>query len=160
MFGDVVLGIEHEAFETRLEAIKEEEGVFDDVDLSADALKRLTEEYKQVYVEHNVVFPEDPMDQLKACVSAVFGSWMADRAVRYREINGIENLLGTACNIQTMVSAPACCLKLGLVAQYMLLNLLNGFDFRSLETWVKTRERVLPFLATQEPAKTSCTESI
>jgi pyruvate,orthophosphate dikinase len=103
MYGDVVLGIDHEAFEERFQKIKDEEGVFDDVHLSAEALKRLTEEYKQVYVEHSVVFPEDPMDQLKSCVRAVFGSWMAARAIKYREINGIENLIGTACNIQTMV---------------------------------------------------------
>jgi pyruvate,orthophosphate dikinase len=104
MFGDVVLGIDHHKFEERLELIKEQEGVFDDVDLSVEALKRVVEEYKQVYVEHNVEFPEDPMDQLKACVRAVFGSWMSDRAIKYREINGIDNLIGTACNIQTMVS--------------------------------------------------------
>jgi pyruvate, orthophosphate dikinase len=103
MYGDVVLGIGHEPFEKRLKAIKEEEGVFDDVDLSLDALKRLTQEYKQIYVENNTVFPEDPMDQLKSCVRAVFGSWMAPRAKKYREINKIDNLIGTACNIQTMV---------------------------------------------------------
>jgi len=103
MYGDVVLGIEHEQFEEKLEAIKDEEGVFDDVELSVDALKKLTEEYKKVYTENGVEFPEDPYEQLQSCVRAVFGSWMADRAIKYREINGIENLIGTACNIQTMV---------------------------------------------------------
>jgi len=103
MYGDVVLGIEHDKFEEKLEAIKDEEGVFDDVELNIDALKRLTEEYKKVYTENGVEFPEDPYVQLQSCVRAVFGSWMANRAIKYREINGIENLIGTACNIQTMV---------------------------------------------------------
>eukprot|EP00548_Thalassiothrix_antarctica_P006977 CAMPEP_0194147262 /NCGR_PEP_ID=MMETSP0152-20130528/22619_1 /TAXON_ID=1049557 /ORGANISM="Thalassiothrix antarctica, Strain L6-D1" /LENGTH=911 /DNA_ID=CAMNT_0038847983 /DNA_START=156 /DNA_END=2891 /DNA_ORIENTATION=- len=103
MYGDVVLGIEHDKFEEKLEAIKDEEGVFDDVELNIDALKRLTEEYKKVYTENGVEFPEDPYVQLQSCVRAVFGSWMANRAIKYREINGIKNLIGTACNIQTMV---------------------------------------------------------
>mmetsp|Transcript_10443 Transcript_10443/g.15358 ORF Transcript_10443/g.15358 Transcript_10443/m.15358 type:complete len:955 (+) Transcript_10443:137-3001(+) len=103
MYGDVVLGIEHEAFEEKMEQIKDEEGVFDDTELSVDALKRLAVEYKKVYTDHGMEFPEDPYDQLKSCVRAVFGSWMADRAIKYREINNIENLIGTACNIQTMV---------------------------------------------------------
>jgi len=103
MYGDVVLGIEHEAFEEKMEQIKDEEGVFDDTELSVDALKRLAVEYKKVYTDHGMEFPEDPYDQLKSCVRAVFGSWMADRAIKYREINDIENLIGTACNIQTMV---------------------------------------------------------
>lgn len=103
MYGDVVLGISHYNFETRLEAIKEEAGVWDDVDLSADYLKKVCEEFKKVYAENNKVFPEDPYDQLFSCVKAVFGSWMAGRAIKYREINGIGNLIGTACNIQTMV---------------------------------------------------------
>lgn len=103
MYGDVVLGISHHNFEKRLEAIKEEAGVWDDVDLSADYLKLVCEEFKKVYTENNKVFPEDPYDQLFSCVKAVFGSWMAGRAIKYREINGIGNLIGTACNIQTMV---------------------------------------------------------
>lgn len=103
MYGDVVLGIEHDAFEEKMEQIKDEEGVFDDTELSVDALKRLTVEYKKVYTDHGMEFPEDPYDQLKSCVRAVFGSWMADRAIKYRQINDIENLIGTACNIQTMV---------------------------------------------------------
>ena len=103
MYGDVVLGIPHQAFEDRMKVIKEEAGVEDDIDLSLDYLKKLCDEYKQVYLEHNVAFPEDPYEQLFSCIKAVFGSWQSDRAIKYREINGITNLLGTAANIQTMV---------------------------------------------------------
>lgn len=103
MFGDVVLGIPHDAFERRLEKLKRETGKVDDTEFTADDLEKLCELYKEVYVEHKQVFPEDPYDQLKACIKAVFGSWMSDRAIKYREINGITGLLGTACNIQTMV---------------------------------------------------------
>lgn len=103
MFGDVVLGIPHEAFERRLEKLKKETGKTEDTDFTADDLENLCEEYKMVYVESNQVFPEDPYEQLKACIKAVFGSWMSERAIKYREINGITGLYGTACNIQTMV---------------------------------------------------------
>ena len=103
MFGQVVLEIPHHAFEDRLKAIKASAGVTNDVDLDVKHLKQLTEEYKQVYIDHNVVFPEDPYEQLFACVKAVFGSWNSPRAVKYREINGIQTLIGTAANIQTMV---------------------------------------------------------
>ncbi|CAB9519799.1 Pyruvate, phosphate dikinase, chloroplastic [Seminavis robusta] len=103
MFGDVVLGISHEAFERRLEMLKMKKGVRDDTDFSADDLEELCEAYYEVYAENDKSFPEDPFEQLKACVKAVFSSWNADRAIKYREINGIASLLGTACNIQTMV---------------------------------------------------------
>lgn len=103
MFGDVVLGIPHEAFEEKLDAIKAKNNVHSDVDLNADSLAELCDAYYTVYVDHNKQFPQDPFDQVKACIKAVFGSWNSARAIKYREINGIDNLLGTACNIQTMV---------------------------------------------------------
>lgn len=103
MFGDVVLGIPHEAFEKELEGLKLRVGVHNDVELSAEHLEELCDLYLNVYTMHGKVFPQDPMDQLKACIKAVFGSWSSDRAVKYREIQGMTNLLGTACNIQTMV---------------------------------------------------------
>jgi len=103
MFGDVVLGIPHEAFESKMEQVKDDAGVYDDVELTVEDLKTLVEEYKKVYQEHDKEFPEDPYDQLEACVRAVFGSWMSERAIKYREINDIGNLIGTAANIQTMV---------------------------------------------------------
>ena len=74
-----------------------------DVELGVEELKKLCNEYKAVYEEQGKHFPLDPYEQLYACVKAVFGSWMTPRAVKYREINNIRNLLGTATNIQTMV---------------------------------------------------------
>ena len=103
MFGDVVLGIPHEAFEAKLAALKAKVGVLHDVDLTAGHLEELCQVYQSVYTEHGKEFPQDPMDQLKACIQAVFRSWNSERAIKYREINGITSLLGTACNIQTMV---------------------------------------------------------
>jgi pyruvate, orthophosphate dikinase len=103
MFGDVVLGIPHDAFERRLEKLKLKKRVRDDTDFSAEDLVELCDSYKEVYTDFGKVFPEDPYDQLKACVKAVFSSWNAERAIKYREINGITGLLGTAANIQTMV---------------------------------------------------------
>lgn len=103
MFGGVVLGIPHEAFEAKLELLKRKAGVVDDVDLSADSLEELCESYYTVYEAYNKEFPQDAYDQLRACIKAVFGSWNSERAIKYREINGITSLVGTACNIQTMV---------------------------------------------------------
>lgn len=95
MYGQVVLEIPHDAFEDRLKAIKEQAGVKDDVDLTVEQLIQLAQEYKQVYTEHDVVFPEDPYEQLFSCVKAVFGSWNSERAIKYREINNIQSLIGT-----------------------------------------------------------------
>ncbi|KAL7557705.1 hypothetical protein ACA910_018500 [Epithemia clementina (nom. ined.)] len=103
MFGDVVLGIPHEAFEDKLESLKNRVGVLDDVDLTAEHLEELCESYYKVYEEYGKVFPQDAKAQVKACIGAVFGSWNSERAIKYREINQITSLLGTACNIQAMV---------------------------------------------------------
>ena len=103
MFGEVVLGIPHEDFEQRFDKVKEDANAKNDLDLGVDELKKLCDEYKDVYVVEGKVFPMDPYEQLYACVKAVFGSWMTPRAVKYREIHNIRNLLGTATNIQTMV---------------------------------------------------------
>jgi pyruvate, orthophosphate dikinase len=102
----VVLGIPHEAFEAKLQALKTNAGVLDDVDLTADDLEKLCVSYYKIYDEHNKVFPQDPMEQIKACIKAVFGSWNSERAIKYREIHGItpsSGVVGTACNIQAMV---------------------------------------------------------
>uniref|UniRef100_A0A7S3P7Y3 Pyruvate, phosphate dikinase n=1 Tax=Amphora coffeiformis TaxID=265554 RepID=A0A7S3P7Y3_9STRA len=103
MFGDVVLGIPHEAFEDQLEALKSKAGVSVDTDLSASQLEELCGMYYKVYQAYGKEFPQDAKAQLRACIKAVFGSWNSERAIKYREINNITNLLGTACNIQTMV---------------------------------------------------------
>jgi len=103
MFGEVVLGISHEDFEQRFDKVKEDANAESDVDLGIEELKTLCDEYKAVYEDQGKHFPMEPYEQLYACVKAVFGSWMTPRAVKYREINNIRNLIGTATNIQAMV---------------------------------------------------------
>lgn len=105
MFGDVVLKIPHEKFESALEEMKEKKGVKLDTELDAEDLKKLVERYKQIYKEEGKEFPQDPWKQLWLAIDAVFGSWMNERAVKYRQIHGIKegDLLGTAVNIVAMV---------------------------------------------------------
>jgi pyruvate,orthophosphate dikinase len=104
MYGDTVRGIDHHHFETELSAVKSARGVESDTDLDVEALKEVVERYKRVYREHlNEEFPSDGLQQLEAAIEAVFQSWMGDRAIRYREINEIRGLRGTAVNVQTMV---------------------------------------------------------
>jgi pyruvate,orthophosphate dikinase len=104
MFGDVVMGIDHEHFEAQMTALKSEVGVELDTDLSAEQLKELCRRYAKVYREHmSEDFPTDPLTQLQHGIEAVYKSWNVPRAVTYRKINKIEGLLGTAVNVQTMV---------------------------------------------------------
>ena len=104
MFGDVVMGVHHEHFEEAIEALKQERGVDNDVDLTGDDLKILVDRYKAIYRQHTgFMFPDDPYEQLKLSINAVFGSWDSDRAVKYRTINKITGLIGTAVNVQAMV---------------------------------------------------------
>src|SRR5437868_8675326 len=104
MFGDVVMGVDHEHFEHELSEVKKAKGVENDTDLSADDLKQVVERYKQVYKKHlGEEWPQNPMRQLEQSIEAVFKSWNTERAVRYREIHEIRGLAGTAVNIQTMV---------------------------------------------------------
>jgi len=104
MFGDVVMGCRHEYFEAKIDAAKKKAGVEVDSDLSGEQLKGVVEEYKKVYKKHvGAMFPQDGRTQLKHAVDAVFGSWNAGRAIKYRELNKITGLLGTAVNVQAMV---------------------------------------------------------
>ncbi|MDB5295584.1 MAG: pyruvate, phosphate dikinase [Phycisphaerales bacterium] len=104
MYGDTVMGVDHHHFETELSAVKADKGVELDTDLDAGGLKEVVARYKKVYAEHvGVDFPTDPFQQLAMAIEAVFKSWMGDRAIRYREINEIRGLLGTAVNVQAMV---------------------------------------------------------
>ena len=104
MFGDVVMGCHHEHFEAKLDAAKKKAGVEVDSELSAEQLKAVVDEYKKVYRKHvGEMFPQDGREQLTHAVDAVFGSWNSPRAIRYRELNGITGLLGTAVNVQAMV---------------------------------------------------------
>ncbi|MFQ6097870.1 MAG: pyruvate, phosphate dikinase, partial [Armatimonadota bacterium] len=104
MFGDVVLGVERSKFDEILDAIKKEEGVEEDPELSAEGMKRAAQEMKAlVERETGKPFPEDPYEQLILAVRAVFDSWEGERAHRYRVIHKIPHDWGTAVNVQTMV---------------------------------------------------------
>ena len=104
MFGNVVLGIEHDKFERVLEAIKTELKVKLDTEINCDGLKKLVEEYKElIKKETGKDFPQDPELQLKTAIDAVFNSWNTKRAITYRRINKIPDDLGTAVNVQEMV---------------------------------------------------------
>ncbi len=104
MFGDVVMGVPHHDFEVALESVKQERNRKTDTDLDVDDLKEVITRYRKIY--HDVIgedFPTDPIDQLFKSINAVFGSWNNDRAKRYRIMNDIRGLLGTAVNVQSMV---------------------------------------------------------
>lgn len=104
MFGSIVMGIDRQKFENSLEEIKKEKGVHLDTDLDAEDLKRVVQRFKEIYKkETGSDFPQDPYEQLRLAINAVFGSWFGDRAVKYRKLHGIPDNLGTACNIVTMV---------------------------------------------------------
>ena len=108
MFGDVVMGpetgLEHHDFEVAMDALKKKYGAKEDTDLTAEQLKELCDIYKKVYQQKvKKPFPQDPMEQLLASVNAVFSSWNGERAVKYRQINKVTGLFGTAVNVQAMV---------------------------------------------------------
>ena len=104
MFGDVVREVPHHSFEDALNAVKKKKGVEEDLDLDAADLKEVVKRYKAIYKKHTKEdFPQDPKKQLWAAIDAVFGSWNNPRAIKYRRINEIKGLLGTAINVQTMV---------------------------------------------------------
>ena len=104
MFGNVVMGVSHDLFEHALDSMKRSKGVEDDIDLDANDLKALVAEFKTIYQAHTShPFPSDPQEQLRHAINAVFGSWDSARAIKYRQINRITGLLGTAVNVQAMV---------------------------------------------------------
>ena len=104
MFGNVVLEIEKSAFEEVFDAKKKQKKAKLDTDLDAKALKEVIEEYKKVVRKHaKREFPQNPHEQLVMARDAVFRSWNNDRAKHYRRINNIDDMLGTAVNVQAMV---------------------------------------------------------
>ncbi|MBO4285036.1 MAG: pyruvate, phosphate dikinase [Alphaproteobacteria bacterium] len=107
MFSDVVLGADLELYEEALENMKKSKGYKSDTDLTADDLKALVSEYKQIGQKIGKVVPQDPWEQLWAGIGAVFGSWMSARAITYRKLNNIPGDWGTAVNVQTMVFGNA-----------------------------------------------------
>ncbi len=116
MFSNVVMGLDEDLFENALTAMKNDRGVASDTDLTAEDLQELAEEYKKIFSENVsaeeypslvkdgvVQFPQDPSEQLRLAIEAVFGSWNNPRAVLYRKQNKIADDLGTAVNVQVMV---------------------------------------------------------
>ncbi len=104
MFGSVVMGISDEAFERVIEKAKHKAGVKLDTDLCAADWKAVTEKFKTIFRSHTQVdFPQQPEEQLKMAIEAVFKSWNGKRAIDYRNAAGIAHDLGTAVNIVTMV---------------------------------------------------------
>ena len=104
MFGNVVMGVEHEKFEHALQQKKDEKGAKVDTDLNASDLKELVEEFKKIVMdEKGESFPQDPKEQLKMSINAVFDSWNNNRAISYRNLYDIPHSLGTAVNVQAMV---------------------------------------------------------
>jgi pyruvate,orthophosphate dikinase len=110
MYGDVVMGVqkrsenEHEPFEHAMEVVKERVGKHIDSDLTEDELKEVIVAFRKLIKERTGrEFPQDPYEQLKGAVGAVFGSWMNDRAIIYRDKYRIPHEWGTAVNVQAMV---------------------------------------------------------
>ncbi len=104
MYGDVVMNVPHEEFERVLSEAKKAKKAALDTGLDTADLKKVVEQYKKVYKAHTRKdFPQNPLDQLWGAVNAVFGSWMNERAIKYRELYAIKGLKGTAVNVQSMV---------------------------------------------------------
>ena len=104
MFGKIVLDIPGELFEEALADLREEKGVATDPELDAGALEGLVETFKGIVKEQaGIDFPQDPREQLRYAIEAVFKSWNGERARVYRRMEKIPDDLGTAVNVQTMV---------------------------------------------------------
>ena len=103
MFSDVVLGVEHHLFDTKMVQHREKLGLTYDYEIPADELKKIVEEYKIIVKEaKGFDFPQDVKQQLVMAIEAVFSSWNNQRAIVYRKINKIPDDLGTAVNVQCM----------------------------------------------------------
>ena len=104
MYSTVVIGLSKEELEEKLRAMKSRQGVKDDTQVSATGWRELVEEYKKHFKKKTGKdFPEDPEEQLWEAIGAVFGSWMAEKALTYRRVEKITGLLGTAVNVVQMV---------------------------------------------------------
>jgi pyruvate,orthophosphate dikinase len=104
MFGRIVMGVDGKEFDRILDSYKAKTKGKRDTDLTASMLQSIIKDYQALYKkEIGEEFPDDPLQQLKLAIEAVFGSWFGKRAVDYRNINKIPHDLGTAVNVQTMV---------------------------------------------------------
>jgi pyruvate, orthophosphate dikinase len=103
MYGRVVLGVDEERFGANLDAAVGAAGVEHERDLTADQLQRVVDAHRRSIVDAGAALPDDPREQLRLAVEAVFRSWVGTRARAYRRVEGIPDDLGTAVTIQTMV---------------------------------------------------------
>ena len=104
MYSNVVLGLSHDTFEYILDDYKERADYSLDTEMTAEDWKEIVSQYKDAVAEDlDKPFPDDPREQLWGAISAVFGSWMNDRAILYRKLNDIPQAWGTAVNVQSMV---------------------------------------------------------
>ncbi|MBI3404967.1 MAG: pyruvate, phosphate dikinase [Acidobacteria bacterium] len=104
MYSSVVMGLSKDELEEKLRAMKSRYGVKEDTQVPAAGWRELIAEFKSYFKQHSgIAFPDKPEDQLWGAVNAVFGSWMAEKAVTYRKLENITGLLGTAVNIVQMV---------------------------------------------------------
>ncbi|NWG17538.1 MAG: pyruvate, phosphate dikinase [Chloroflexi bacterium] len=106
LFGKIVLGVDGDKFEHVMDKAKgvHTENERQDTDLTADELAKIAAEFKKIIKkEVKADFPEDPYEQLRMAIGAVFGSWNGRRAIDYRRLNKIPDNLGTAVNVQAMV---------------------------------------------------------
>ena len=104
MFSSVVLGIRREAFDAELDAVKTRLGVRTDPEIPADELRKLTQTFKDIVsARTGAPFPQDPREQLRLAIAAVFDSWFAKKAAEYRRIHGIPADWGTAVTVMAMV---------------------------------------------------------
>lgn len=103
MYGNVVMDVNHHIFEHEFEKIKKKYKVTNDNDVPVEGMEELCKAYKAVFKKHSgKPFPQDPMKQLELAIEAVFKSWNTTRAIKYRQLEGIHGLLGTAVNVQSM----------------------------------------------------------
>jgi len=105
LFGKIVMGVSEKAFEEELQRVKSKYGAAQDVDIPVEGLMELVQSYKELIVKERGYFPEDPYEQLKLAIKAVFRSWMNPRAIFYRVVNKITRDVAncTAVNVQAMV---------------------------------------------------------
>ena len=105
LFGEIVMGVAHEKFERVMERFKAQTEGGRDTDLSSEQLREVIAAQKQIILaeQGGHAIPEDPLEQLRVAVAAVFNSWTGRRAVDYRRVNRIPDDLGTAVNVQAMV---------------------------------------------------------
>jgi pyruvate,orthophosphate dikinase len=103
LFGEIVMGVAHQKFERVMDRFKAQTAGGTDTDLKTEDLRDIIAAEKQIIVAEQHAIPEDPYEQLRVAIAAVFNSWMGRRAVDYRRINRIPDTLGTAVNVQAMV---------------------------------------------------------